>query len=211
MKRPYVPTVLLLVVAAATLAFTAGRSAPPQPVIAFVDMERVIAGLDENAAKSQELNEYGAKFEQNLKDEAKRIEADKEAIKLLPEGPEKRAKLEDVYRREIQLEANLGVSRRLVNRRKLEALADLYRKVEQAAEEIAKARGYTMVLASDESIEIPTSSAEDFQRAVALKRALYIDSRHDITEEVVTYMNNQFAAAGGKAPAKSAATGASKK
>lgn len=205
MKRPILPTILLVAAASAALAFTAGRAAPPQPVIAFVDMQRVIEGLDEKAARIQEVQDFAAKLATDLATESKRIEEDTEAAKLLPEGPERKRKAEEIGRRDVLLRANKEVSTRLLQMRETQALHDLYTKADRAAAEIAKARGYTIVFATDENVSIPSDNMDAFQRTAALKRALYVDPRHDITDELITYLNNQYAAAGGKPAPKPAA------
>ena len=49
-------------------------------------------------------------------------------------------------------------------------------------------------------IGVAKDDAEAAQRSIALKRMLYVDPRHDITADLITNMNNEYAAAGGKAP-----------
>jgi len=55
-------------------------------------------------------------------------------------------------------------------------------------------------MTSDEAAEIPHGGRGDVNRAIGLKRMLYVEDAHDITQDVITMMNNQFAAGGGKAP-----------
>ena len=205
MKRPILPSILLIAAASAALAFTAGRAAPPPPVIAFVDMSKVIEALDENAALSKELTDFGKQLEQELEKERKALEDERESAKLMPDGQERRAKNEDLARRTIVLGANKDVSERLFGMRRINAIQTLYEKVDAAAGKLAKDRGYTIVLANDENLPIPRDDVEGFQRATALKRVLYVDPRHDMTEDLITVMNNEWAAAGGKPAPKPAA------
>ena len=90
MKRLLVPAVLLLVAAtSASVAWNAGRAAPPPPVIAVVDLSKVIVSLNERIARSNELETKKADLQKNIDAMGPRIQAENEAYKILPDGPEK--------------------------------------------------------------------------------------------------------------------------
>lgn len=209
MKRPIIPTMFLIAAASAALAFTAGRAAPPQPVIAVVDVAKVLDSLHERAARYAELTKIKDEYQKSFDEKVAKLKSELEAAELLPDGPAKLKKAEELARMEVQTRVEREFSQAMITRKEVQAYHELYTKIDAAAAELAKAEGYTMVISSDENVSIPKDSLEKFMQVVARKRMLYVDPRHDITDQLITYMNNQFAASGGKVPADAPAAGAS--
>ncbi len=193
-----------------TAAVTASLSmlgAPPKgATVAVVDLEKLINGLDEKRAKGEEYKKAFDAKQKELENLQKQIQERATAVKAMPEGTGRTKAAEElremVYRGE--LEAKLA-SRRL-DSQQADLFRDLYLKVDAAVEQISKQNGYHMVLVSDEGAEIPeNSNSENILRAITMKRMLYIAKELDITDEVIKFMNNSFAAAGGVAPKAPAA------
>jgi Skp family chaperone for outer membrane proteins len=74
----------------------------------------------------------------------------------------------------------------------------MYDKIVDAAAQLAKKNGYNMVIADDQTAKIVPTSTVDVKRFIAIKRMLYADPAHDMTQELITSMNNAWIAAGGK-------------
>jgi Skp family chaperone for outer membrane proteins len=80
---------------------------------------------------------------------------------------------------------------------------DLYRSIKQAAAAMASANGYDLVLVDDSQGEISTTPDNRVTREsqvmqqIAGRRMLHVNPALDITDELITRMNNAHKAAGG--------------
>jgi len=193
MKQLLVPAVVLLVAAtSASLAWTAGRAAPPQPVIATVDVSRVFQSLNERNARIAELEARGNELRKGITELENRLKSEKAAYDVLPDGAEKQAKRQELQRLVWQLEIESKLAQKTIDDLEAQMMRNLYLKIDEAAARVAKANGYTIVIASDENSEIPEQNVGEIMRVIALKRMLYVDPRHDISDELILFMNNEF-------------------
>ncbi len=193
MKRLLLPAAVLLVAAtSASLAWTAGRAAPPPPVIATVDVSRVFQALNERNARIAELEARSAELRKGIAELENRLKSEKSAYDVLPDGAEKQSKRQVLQRLVWQLEIETKLAQKTVDDLEAEMMRNLYLKIDDAAAKVARANGYTIVLASDEASEIPEQNVNEIMRVIALKRMLYVDPRHDISDELILFMNNEF-------------------
>lgn len=169
--------------------------APASGAVVTVDLELVVDKLEERSAREAELKAdvEGAK----KKLEAMTAELDSEKSKLdlikdeIQRAASKKALREKVLRAEIERQI---LERQLVERQ-VQIICEIYKKIDKAAEELAKQNGYAMVLASDERVEVPCEGdPKALRQAIALKRMLYVDPAMDVTTQLITLMNNQWAA-----------------
>jgi Skp family chaperone for outer membrane proteins len=69
----------------------------------------------------------------------------------------------------------------------------MYLKVTAAIESIANREGYDMVMLDDSLFPLPENAADpDVYRAVITKTVVYRKDSIDITNQVITLMNNEF-------------------
>lgn len=171
------------------------RAPPTGPTIAIVDLEAVINKLNE---KTEQFGILAAAHKAKTDELAKlsdRVKAKETEIRAMAEGPSKeRAKVEFremVYRGEFEAQ----FAGRQLDNQQGDVLRDLYLKIDEAATALAKRNGYHMVIVSDENVDIPKGSSEAVMRGMLLKRFMFVDKTMDITDELVTFMNNAHAAA----------------
>lgn len=218
MKLRFAPFALAAAVCvAAALAWTRPTdhsAGPPVAVIAVIDLEKALAGLEERVALEADFNAERGKLQKKIEDLEKKIKDKDGNVNILPVGPEKKAATEELRRLVYEYEFEKNYSVRVLDERKGDLIREIYQKIDVAAETLAKKNGYTMVLASDEKAEVQGGRYDDVRRMISLKRMLYVDPRHDITDEIVTLMNNEFAtkrnAGGGAKPPSPAPTPAPK-
>ncbi len=81
-------------------------------------------------------------------------------------------------------------------------MRELYQKVTAAVQMFAENNGYDLVLVDDRSFPMarPQSTTQAQQEAIQRKRVLYARESLDVTDQVLTLMNNQYAAGGGGRP-----------
>lgn len=181
----------------------ASRVAPTQAVIVTIDLERMFAGLEERMAREVELKGYGERLQKELDRMVQQATEEKGKADLLPDGPDKRAALEKALETQVNTRVKKEFYDALLERRRGETFQSLYRKISAAAKRMAEQNGYTMVIASDESVQIPANAPTgEIQRVISLKRLVYAGPGHDVTDQLITLMNNEFKTAGAAAPAK---------
>ncbi len=176
-------------------AGTATLAAPPTAV-AIVDMQKAINDSTEIKARNEALKVRAEarmaeldKFKKDLKDLV-------DSAKLLPEGsPDAvKARAEAVVKN-ATLEAQFQAYKQLTDIESGDILGDIHAKVIAAVDAIAKRDGYQLVLADDRAIVPPKGRpVEDVGNAINQRRVLYADPSIDITERVLTAMNNEYEA-----------------
>jgi Skp family chaperone for outer membrane proteins len=170
-------------------------AAPAAGVIATIDLEAVVEKLEERAAREAELKGELEGARKKLDALGEELKAEQSKLDMIKDESQRsvarKAAREKVLRAEIERQI---MERQLVERQ-VGIIADLYKKIDRAAEELAKQNGYAMVLASDEKVDVPSEGdPAALRRAIALKRMLYVNPSMDVTDELITLMNNQWAA-----------------
>jgi Skp family chaperone for outer membrane proteins len=69
---------------------------------------------------------------------------------------------------------------------------DLYRKIAKAIEDAAKVNGYDLVLYTDD-VDMELIKPDEVSALISSRRVLYSAADLDITESIITQMNNAFA------------------
>lgn len=174
---------------------TATLAAPPTSV-AIVDMQKAINDSTEIKARNEALKVRAEsrmaeldKFKKDLKDLV-------DGAKLLPEGsPDAvKARAEAVVKN-ATLEAQFQAYKQLTDIESGDILGDIHAKVIAAVDAIAKRDGYQLVLADDRAIVPPKGRpVEDVGNAINQRRVLFAEPSIDITERVLTAMNNEYEA-----------------
>ncbi len=193
-KTLLLPLAIALVLAGA--AFQAGSQANgnlPEPIVATITVAEVINGLDEINDRQAQLEAFIRDRDQKIRDLEQRFESVRSEFDLLPSGPEKRSKAEDLERLRAQIQVESELAKVLVDRRRGEIFAELFRKISRSVSELSRQRGYTLVLASDAESGIPANPTEQQARAAIYgQRVMFAASAIDITDELVSKMNNDY-------------------
>lgn len=192
-RRPL--AVLLGLVALGALAGAATLEAmrPPEPVIAVVDLNKVLADLDEADDRFKEFQADVLARSEELKALQKTMEEEAAKVELLPED-QKAEQIRKVQLIRWDLEARRVILERLSGVEEAEILAELSIAILEAVGSVSEQNGYTIVLPIEADQPLPTNNPQAISKAVLDKKFLYVDPGHDISQEVVTYMNNQYAA-----------------
>jgi len=172
---------------------------PVPPVVAVVDLQAIVKGLDERTVKDADLLAKGTEYKNNLDKMKKDLDDMKSSLEAAANPADKLAIQKRAYLKENELKFETEFATQQLDLLYGDLLRELHSKISAACIKIAKQNGYTMVLASDENADIGRGGRENVTRAISMKRMLYVEDSHDITPEVITLMNNEFAASGGKA------------
>lgn len=173
----------------------ASKPAPPAaPIIATLDLEAVVTGLNERTDKEASLKSELANYQSKVDKLAEEVKAMQKSLENEPDGVGKMKMAKDFRDKAVRLEFEKQYAQRLLGELQGEMLRELYLKMVKAAQAQAKKNGYALVLASDERVQVPSGDPTDVTRAIAMKRMLHVDTSLDITQEIITLMNNEYAA-----------------
>lgn len=185
-------------IAALAIAFSVGasgmrRPAPPEPVIAVVDLNGVLEGLVERTEREAVQRKRIEKFQTDIDAMSAQIEDIRSRLEVASPA-DKPALQEELAIVTVRRTAQARVSEELLKADQGKILAELYKKISTSAAELARQAGYTLVLASDASAPMPPADVDAVHQAATLRRVLYAQDGHDITQELIDFMNNRHAA-----------------
>ena len=176
---------------------TAGHGSVPTPPggIATIDMEKVFNALQETIDKNNDLKNYTEGLKAELVKLRDNANAAFEVAKNLSPGQQR----EDKFREAAEMDINVQVKDRMfqamVDRRQTETLRAINEKIADAAKRLAQKNGYSMVMSTDDAVRIPErAGSDDAKRIMSLKRFLYVAPEHDVSQELITMLNAEFAA-----------------
>jgi len=221
-KRISLSLILLACIAAGTLACTtgaAGRLAGRPTVVVTVRLKAVMESLDQWAASQASMTKLAQEFKSDddtYTKELKPMEEKLKAMKDQPDSQEKRDLQEDFAQKMLNYQAWLRVTKARVEIERSLLLQNIYKSVKAEIKNMASAEGYDIVLVDDSQGELvidPDSrlprDAQILQQ-VASRRMLYANPELDITDDLITRMNNTWHSAG-PAPAAAPADAAKPK
>ncbi len=175
---------------------TATSLAAAPTAVAVVDMQAAINKSAEIKAKNEALKTRADARMAELDKAKKELENLVESTKVLGVGsPEEvKARAEAIVKR-ATLEAQFQAYKQLTEIESGDILVDIHAKVIAAVDAIAKREGYQLVLADDRAIVPPKGRpVEEVGSAINQRRVLFADPSLDITERVLTLMNNEYEA-----------------
>ncbi|MBI1189308.1 MAG: hypothetical protein GC200_01315 [Tepidisphaera sp.] len=180
------------------------RQAAATPTsVAIVDLQRLFSKLDELSDRNKELDakEKGYNDElEGLKKQADQIEDDlKKTV-----DPSDRKTRTDMSMQAVILRQSLQGKKEIYGRvmdiSSADVIRELYNKSVDEINQVAKRDGFDLVLFDDRGITLPERSGmKDLNAIIAGKRILFATPSIDITDRLITIMNNDYHA-GVKAP-----------
>lgn len=184
----------------ALLAWTAGASSsrpPAQPTaIATVDIMDVIEGLNERSVLEGQLEARMEARQAQLNevlDQLKALDADLQMLN--PGTDEHREKMQEGIEKQALAKTRREVLSQIVSIDNGTVMEKLFSKIETAIQDIADREGYDIVLFDDSSFEVPENAPnQDVVRAIITKSVIYRHDSIDITQQVITLMNNEYSA-----------------
>jgi len=200
---------------AALVGATQQTASGPAPTrIGVIDLARLINDLDELKDRNGEIQAKATAYKKELD----KIKEEAEALqrRLEHEVPRTDIKLRIEVRTQLAEKMSLGDARKkayetLLELENGEIIRGLYEKVGAAAGEFAKREGYDMLFMDDRGISLDANTGiERVNATIQNKRVIYAADELNVTMRLLTKMNNDYKASGGK-PAAAPTGGAKKK
>lgn len=174
-------------------ASATARLAPEPARIATVNLEKLVGQLDEVKERDSSVKARGQQRQEELdklRSDLKSIET--EINTIAKDSPERREKIAKGLELKQVVDTKFRVYQQLINIEKGEILADVYRKIVEASGRLAEREGYDLVVMDDRVIQIPDAASDgDVNGAIQAKRVLWARPSLDVTDRLVTMMNNE--------------------
>lgn len=167
-------------------------------VVALVNLERLVNGLDERASREGELQTYFEELQTKLDEISEQINQKQEELQIFqPGSPEAQETRLELLRLEMRARGEQQISEALLQQRTAEMQVDIFDKIRETIQRLAERRGYELVLSHDGEVQLQSRDIESVQKAIAQRRVLWAKDALDITDELMRMMNNEWAAGGG--------------
>jgi Skp family chaperone for outer membrane proteins len=173
-------------------------------VVGFVDMEATIKAYEKFKFNSEEIKAAAIDRQKQFTELVARGQQTAKEMKALSVGsPEYRAKDDELTKLQAQLQAEQEKAQREFAQRDAESMAQIYREVKDAVEAVAKHKGMTYVVRiSNEKV---TGDNPELVGAALTRAVVYSDPKADITQWVISTLNNYYKQTRGiKVPAATA-------
>ena len=194
----FVPGVVVaLVLSAAVWKASATSARPPaQPTaIATVDIVAVIDKLNEREVLEADLTKRTEARQAQLDEVLKQIQALQANLQEAGDrtSTDYKEQLRQFYELRAVADARREALSQIISIDLGTVRREMYMKVSDAIARIAEREGYDIVMLDDSSFELPENAPDaDVYRAIVTKGIMYRHSSIDITNDVVTLLNNEF-------------------
>lgn len=184
------------------------QMAPAPAVVGLVNLENLSKVLKEMEDRNSVLNSRNNPRVEELKALDTQLTQSKKELNDLPQTASRDKRMELVLKI-TELEAMFDTKKRSYQQvagiESGSVLRDVYLKILAACEKYGDQNGYDLILLDDRGAQLPENrSADDYSRVITSTKMLYGKKALDITDALATLMNNEYTAAGGKAPAPAA-------
>lgn len=167
------------------------------PVIATVKVSEVINGLEELKDREAELRLFIDEQKAGIQKIGDELQELVDELNILPDGAaQKREKLQKAMRLRLNLEVEDEISTQLIDQRRGEVYAQIFKKINESAKLLAQRNGYHLILTDDSDTEVRPDTERNVRAGILTRRVLYSDPSMDITDELILSMNNAWKAGG---------------
>ena len=180
----------------ATGASSATVMATPSSV-AIVDIQAMFkeGALAELTSLNDTLKANGAQRQTELDAMTKDLALLKKDIDLkAKDSPELTQLQAQAFVKKSTYDATAKSFQALIDFEKSDVLRTIYLRILDSAKTLAQRDGYDLVLVDDRSLEIPTGSVppKAITESMQARRILYANDAIDVTQRLITMMNNEF-------------------
>jgi Skp family chaperone for outer membrane proteins len=191
-----------LAVAALALIPNHQQTATAQPAsaapgrTAIVDVVRLVNELESFKAGQREINELEQELNNRITEAQQRVEDAQSALEIAAEGSQDRL-VEEAIDAGINLRAEVANRSLRIRLKSNEILRSTWNRVQDGIAEYAERNGYDVVMSDDSMLDpgIPLDAdPEAYKSYMTDRRILHASDNADITDELITRMNNDYEA-----------------
>jgi len=195
-RTSFIVAAFAAVVLAAWVGAYAQNTLQAKPTaVAVVDVEQVLNQVKEKTALEAQFRAMGEKFQSEEKQRKAELADMQSALDALPEGKDYDKKQEELQKKVLELQVFVQFSQQKLAAERTLQIETLYRKTNQTVEAMAKEAGFDLVLYREAEIKTRGANLQQMMGQLANRKIIYASDEINITDEVITRMNNDFAAA----------------
>jgi Skp family chaperone for outer membrane proteins len=180
---------LTTIMTGAFISYGAKEAAAPQESkglkIGVVSVRRIFQDCKRNAKYRQEMTAERDKMEAELDKLSKQVEADKSGLKTLKPGSNDYAVLmKEILEKQASLQVQQEYFKRQVDMREQAVVEQLFKDVVKATGDVAKDKGFDLVLEKSEP-DLPAANSNELTLTISTHKVLYSAGCQDITDAVL--------------------------
>jgi len=193
--HPLIPALAVLLTAFVWQAGANSVRPPAQPTaVATVDIVKVIDNMKERVVREAELEENKNTRQAQLQEVASKIDLLKADLEAGTRGTDE---YKDKIRQAMEIQAVYEARGKALNQilsiDRGNVTREMYEKITDAVSRIAEREGYDSVIFDDSLFPINDDIPyQDVFRSIISRSVIYCSDSVDITDQVVTLMNNEF-------------------
>jgi len=187
--KSIVVVVLVMVMSGLIMGAGAGKAASSGDnkclKIGIVSVRKVFQDCKRNTKYRQEMSADRDKLEAELESLSKDIDASKSKLKMLkPGSADYLSGMKDVLEKQGSLQAKQEYFKRQMDMREQTVVEQLFKDVVKATGEVAKEKGFDMVLEKSEP-DLPAANSNELTLTISTYKVLYSAGCEDITDAVM--------------------------
>jgi Skp family chaperone for outer membrane proteins len=166
--------------------------------LASIDLNKVLDNLTEAKLALERLKGEQTKRQTQLDEINTQISARTKRLEALPENkltPERRQIMGELFELQAQGRVRKEVLERVGDLDAGGIALEIYEKINDAVKRYAMLQGYDIVVTDDQGLKLPGDKAltdKDVARYTRERQVLFASPRIDITDQIITMMNNEF-------------------
>ena len=154
--------------------------------IGVVSVRKIFQDCRRNVKYKQEITAERDKLEAELENLSKQIDVGKSSLKMLkPGSADYLSGMKDVLEKQGSLQAKQEFFKRQMDMREQVVIEQLFKDVVKATGEVAKDKGFDMVLEKSEP-DLPAANSNELTLTISTHKVLYSAGCEDITDAVMT-------------------------
>ena len=185
---------VVLIVSLSWIGAQATSMLQAQPTsVAVIDLKGVIDGLTARTELEADVRQQREELAQQEQDKRQEIAAMRTELDALEPGSDDyRRKEQELQRSVIDLQVWTQFQQQLLARSSALEVQNLFRQVREVAGRVAADNGYDLVLFKDQQLNLPGGGE---QAAASVFIVAWSSDAIDLSDQVITRMNNEFNAA----------------
>lgn len=153
--------------------------------IGVVSVRKIFQDCKRNTKYRQEMTAERDKLEAELDSLSKDIDASKSKLKMLKQGSaDYLSGIKDVFDKQASLQAKQEYFKRQMDIREQTVVEQLFKDVIKATGEVAKEKGFDLVLEKSEP-DLPAANTNELTLTISTHKVLYSSGCEDITDAVM--------------------------
>ena len=153
--------------------------------IGVVSVRKIFQDCKRNTKYRQEMTAERDKIEAELESLSKDIDASKSKLKMLKQGSaDYLSGMKDVFDKQASLQAKQEYFKRQMDVREQTVVEQLFKDVIKATGEVAKEKGFDIVLEKSEP-DLPAANSNELTLTISTHKVLYSAGCEDITDAVM--------------------------